>query len=95
MDQELFEALVTDTIKKKPQWMAPTIIAMQRGIAEALSEAKRQRSDLETIAFMALHDKLFDDNKKYIASLMKNLPTESLSISPKSISDLIEKLEKD
>lgn len=54
-------------VRQKPQMVSALVEVIQDGITEALKEATERAADMESVAAMALHNKLFKGNELFIA----------------------------
>ena len=54
-------------VRQKPQMVSALVEVIQDGITEAFKEASERAADMESVAAMALHAKLFKGNNLFIA----------------------------
>lgn len=71
-NKELILALMVDTLKKHPDWLASILYAMQTGITSALQEERTKTSDVAyALAYMI--DVCPKQTRKHKSTIMKGL----------------------
>lgn len=66
----LLESIRTH-LHQTPEFAAAITEAMTRGLAESAQLQKERAADMETVASMALHTRLFKGNEKFIAQKIR------------------------
>ena len=68
-----FAAYVRTALSGNPEWAGTCATAMQAGIVDALDQSRHDKTEWEAIAVNAMHGRLFNSNKKWLADKIEAL----------------------
>jgi len=66
-DEFEFARYVRGVMSMHPEWSGTCASAMQAGISDALSQSHHDKTEWEAIAVNAMHGRIFNSNKKWLA----------------------------
>jgi hypothetical protein len=90
LDEELLLKTVAAKLTNKPEFAVELYAAIHQGLQNSVRELKHQAADMETVAVMSLHARLFKNQKGYIANLLEKHKDKSFTY----FDSLIEELRK-
>ena len=70
-EDAMFIQEITHRVKEKPELTSAIITAITNGVTESVNRQRQKASDMEVVASMALHQRLFKGNNKFIASKIR------------------------
>lgn len=70
-EDQLFLQDLKRRVCDKPELVSHITNAMTVGVCEAVEHQKQRANDMETVASMAIHTRLFKGNEKFIAQKLR------------------------
>ena len=79
-------------VKEKPELVGHVITAITKGVCEAVEAHSTRANDMEVVASMAMHTRLFKGNERFIAQKIRTYSDKKQTAL--KWDDVLERLEK-